>query len=217
MSGEWVKRTVRKAMEGVGAYPFYALARTGPLHEDGWFRSIRVRESIDAEGRPIPWITYPAIDFLSRRIRPDMAVFEYGCGSSTQWWAERVGRVVSVEHNPAWYERIRREVPANVTLALAEATPDGPYSRKASEFGPEFDLVVIDGEDRNHCARHALDALNPGGVILWDNSDRPEYEEGFQLLFDRGFRKIEFTGLAPGLYNRSETAFFYRNDNRLGI
>lgn len=96
---------------------------------------------------------------------------------------------------------------------------DLSQTRWATKLAPSFPGVL---SPRPSCrgpieARHALDALNPGGVILWDNSDRPEYEEGFQLLFDRGFRKIEFTGLAPGLYNRSETAFFYRNDNRLGI
>jgi hypothetical protein len=68
----------------------YSLYRTGPLKDDGWFRSCREQASVDANGNPIPWITYPAIEFLVKRINNQLSVFEYGCGNSTLWWASRV-------------------------------------------------------------------------------------------------------------------------------
>src|SRR5262245_35910487 len=108
--------------------------RRGALHDDGWFRSAREGRAVDAEGRPIPWITYPAIELLRARVRPDMSVFEYGCGASTRWWAERVREVVSVEHDRAWFEQTRLGLPANVELLHVELRYGGDYARTSSRW-----------------------------------------------------------------------------------
>ncbi|MNL47061.1 hypothetical protein D3C87_1698270 [compost metagenome] len=76
---------------------------------------------------------------------------------------------------------------------------------------------MIDGRDRVNCARHAIHALKPGGIILWDNSDRPGYGAGYEFLDAHGFKKIEFTGLSPITLAKNETGIFYRPDNVLGI
>jgi precorrin-6B methylase 2 len=195
----------------------YSLRRIGPLKEDGWFRSFREEACVDAEGDPVPWMTYPAVEFLRKRIRKNMSVFEYGCGTSTLWWASRVREVISVEHDKDWYEKIARKVPGNVCLSHIELDYGGSYSRYIREYKERFDIVVIDGRDRVHCAIHAADALNSTGIIIWDNSDRVEYEAGSRFLFDKGFRKIEFVGLAPVLNMKTETGIYYRSDNCLGI
>ena len=51
----------------------------------GFFKSVLRRASIDRRGLPIPWYTYPAIDFLVQIDFSDKTVFEYGCGNSTLW------------------------------------------------------------------------------------------------------------------------------------
>lgn len=35
-----------------------------------------------------------------------MYVFEYGSGGSTLFFSERAGTVISIEHNPLWYEKV---------------------------------------------------------------------------------------------------------------
>lgn len=198
------------------AGPFF-LRKTGPLKEDGWFRSFIDEEAVDGEGNPLPWITYPAIDFLKQRLRPEMTVFEYGCGWSTLWWASRVREVVSVEHDKEWHDKIKRLAPQNCRIYHIPLEYGGSYSKKVAEFNAAFDIIVIDGRDRVNCAINALKALKPGGVLIWDNSDREEYGPGYRFLLERGFRKIEFIGLAPLINYKSETSIFYRSDNCLGI
>ncbi len=195
----------------------YSLKRIGPLKEDGWFRSYKEDTCVDAEGNPLPWMTYPSIEFLKKRIRKDMVVFEYGCGESTLWWASRVKEVVSVEHDKDWFEKVSYKIPGNVKIFHIGLEDGGSYSRKIMEYRDKFDVVIIDGRDRVHCAMNSLEALKSDGIIIWDNSDREEYEEGYKFLISNEFKKIEFIGLVPIVNYKSETGIFYREKNCICI
>ena len=213
----WLKAAGRAVMRSTGLYAAYSLLTQGPLREDGWLRSFREGHPVDAAGEPVPWLTYPAIEFLAARVRPEWCVFEYGAGASTRWWARRVAEVVSVEHDREWYERVRGGLPANVSLRHVSLETGGEYSRSAAAKPGRFDVVVIDGRDRVNCARAAMVGVNATGVIVWDNSDRPEYAEGHALLVAAGWRKVPFVGMAPVFNQKSETAVYYRDGNVLGL
>jgi hypothetical protein len=212
-----LRRLARRALEAAGLYPAYSLMTRGPLKQDGWHRSLVEGVPVDAQGGPLPWINYPAIDFLARRVRPEMSVFEYGCGHSTLWWAARVREVIACDHDRDWIERIRPRAPANVTLRHEALEYDGAYSRVVAEYPGRFDIVVIDGRDRVNCARHALTGLKPEGVIVWDNTDRAEYAPGLDALAAAGFRRVEFLGMAPSLNDKLETSVLYRTGNCFGL
>jgi hypothetical protein len=212
-----VKNAIKYFLKKINFYRPYFLRQTGPLKEDGWFRSFRDEAVVDGEGNPLPWITYPAIDFVKKRLRSDMTVFEYGCGWSTLWWASRVKAIVSVEHDKEWHDKMKRLAPRNSRIFHIDLEQGGAYSKKVAEFHAAFDIIVIDGRDRINCAKNAVKALKPDGVIIWDNSDRAAYEPGFRFLFQHGFRKIEFIGLAPLINYKSETCIFYRSTNCLNI
>jgi hypothetical protein len=195
----------------------YAIRRFSPPAEDGWFRSRREGAAVDARGEPIPWYTYPAIEFLAPRVRTDMTVLEYGSGNSTLWWAKRAARVCSVEHDPSWAARLEGLLPENVTLRHVPLDPAGTYARSAQAFGLRFDVVAIDGRERVECARLAPEALTERGVVVFDNSDRPDYAEGYAALADRGFRRIDFVGMAAVEPLKTSTSVFYRPGNCLAI
>jgi precorrin-6B methylase 2 len=211
-----LKKIAWRALEALHLDSVWLTCNARALEEDGWMRSRREGRCVDREGRPIPWITYPAIEFLSRHLRPELEVFEYGCGASTLWWAQRVRRVVAVEHDAEWARRIAAEAPANATVIHVPLEPEGAYTAQAAAHGP-FDVVVIDGRNRVRCVPATLAALRPGGVVVFDNSDRPEYAEGLGALAQAGFHRIEFVGLAPMVEFKCETSVLFRSGNCLGI
>ncbi len=213
----WLSWVGRRALETVGLYAAYTLMKRGPIKEDGWIRSLAEGVPVDAEGRPLPWMNYPAIDFLARHVRPNMSVFEYGCGHSTLWWAARVREVIACDHDREWVERIRPRAPGNVTLRHVALEEGGEYSRVVAEHPGRFDIVVIDGRDRVNCARHAVTGLKPEGVIVWDNTDREEYRPGIESLARAGFRRVEFLGMVPTLNEKLETSVLYRDGNCFGL
>lgn len=184
------------------------------LRGSGWLESYRERKPV-AFGKPLPFYTYGAISFLEPRIDRSLTVFEYGSGYSTLWWSARAKSVVSVEHDRGWYDRMKAQVPANVELIYEELVPGGAYSKKATEF--RSDIIVVDGRDRVNCAKACLGGLTERGVVIWDNSDRERYREGYDFLKANGFRRLDFHGPGPVLFLPWATSVFYRNDNCLNI
>ena len=102
--------------------------------------SFRAGMPIDIYGNPIPWMTYLAINFIEKRIKKEMTVFEYGCGNSTLWWAKRVKLVVSCEHDRQWYNNMKSKVPPNVELYQIDLQYGGEYSQKISAYKERFDI-----------------------------------------------------------------------------
>lgn len=58
----------------------------------------------------VPWLVFGCIRFLDTWLRKDMQVFEYGSGGSTLYFAERTKRVISIEHDRAWYEQVKKNI-----------------------------------------------------------------------------------------------------------
>lgn len=190
---------------------------TGYFVSSGWFKSVEMGLPVDAEGKPLPWYTYSFIDFIGDRIRPNMKVFEYGSGNSTLWWSQRVEAVVACEHDKPWYDTISDKVPENVDYRYCDLEYGGKYSQLILSFAAEFDCVIIDGRDRVNCAKNILSALKEEGVVIWDNSDREKYAEGYSFLQTNGFRRLDFWGLGPIGRKPWCTSIFYRRTNCLGI
>jgi hypothetical protein len=187
------------------------------LRNTGWFESVITKSPLDETGNPIPWITYAGYAFLKNRVKPDFHVFEYGSGHSTLWWGKHVSRVVSCEHNAEWYEKIKPRLSGNVDYKHVNLVRGGDYCKVILQYQPEFDVIVIDGRDRVNCSKNVLGALKPTGIIIWDDSDRESYNEGYEFLKINGFKRIDFWGMGPGLVIGWCTSIFYRQDNCFDI
>lgn len=187
------------------------------LSETGWINSAVQREVMDREGNALPWMTYPFIHFLEGRLDKDFHIFEYGSGQSTLYFAKRVQKVISVEHDMDWYNAIKEVLPQNVSVHHKELVYGGEYARFILSTDQKFDLVIIDGRDRVNCCYASMNALKDKGVIILDNADRKAYGKGIQFLKDKGFRQLDFCGMAPKSPQMSCTAVFYRADNCLNI
>lgn len=168
----------------------------------------------DNTGECNPWWCESAVNFVRKKIEgKELSVFEWGAGNSTLFWSNYAKKVVSIEHDIEWYKKLVSLVPSNVSLKYIELEYDGDYCR-AMEDEEEFDIVSIDGRDRVRCAKNCLSHLKKSGIIIWDNTDRKNYEEGITYLLNKGFRMIEFSGIVWGAPGKEDyTAIFYRNDN----
>jgi hypothetical protein len=177
----------------------------------GYLPSIKATVPIDAENRPLPWYTYPAIDFLRQLDFREKTVFEYGSGNSTFFWGTVAKKVVSVENDEAWHARIAPKLTPNCELVLA-TTPEA-YIRSIRNYSRGFDVIVVDGLPNNFgrykAAREAVRHLNQGGLIILDNSDWLPVSSRF--LRDSGLLEVDMTG--PGPVNRymwTTSLFFHR-------
>jgi len=74
----------------------------------GHLNSVSKKRSIDAGGEPIPWYTYPAIEYIKQLDFRYKSVFEYGAGNSTIFWSRIADHAVSVEDDEIWHETVSR-------------------------------------------------------------------------------------------------------------
>ena len=148
---------------------------------------------VDADGKPIPWYTYPAIEYLRQFDLRDRHVFEYGCGNSSHFWAGLGATVWAVDHNPQWHDKMAAEAKSSQTFYLGSDRDD--YLQAIKHPGRTFDVVVIDGEWREECVQPAIEHLAPGGFIILDNADRDR--DAGRALRARDFFEVDFNGFGP--------------------
>jgi len=184
------------------------------LSSSGWLNSLFLGKPVNYNSKPVPWYTYPAIEFIENKLSGDFCVFEYGSGQSSLWWAEKVKKVSSVESNPTWYSHIKEVMPDNVKLTLIEANE--PYASEILRFPDNhFDCIIIDGINRNRCAEHCVTKLKQYGFIVFDNTDNSDFDEGVKFLLSKGFKRIDFYGLIPSYTYKNCTSVFFLEEELL--
>lgn len=185
-----------------------ARALSGILnHEYGHDSSVRRGESIGRNGKPVPWFTYPAVEYLDQFDFSQKSVFEFGAGNSTLFWCERAARVTSVEHNPEWHQRVQACLPTNGRLMLVPAASEYPLA--IEKAGGPFDVIVIDGVERRSCCDFAVRHLARGGLIILDNADWHHLCAG--KLRSAGLLEVDMSGFGPiNDYTWTTSLFFHR-------
>jgi len=102
----------------------------------GHWKSSIAMSARAADGTPLPWYTYPAIDFLAQRDFSNCNVLEFGGGQSTLWWSARARSVLTIEEDAAWFARLQSQVGANVSLHHI------PVDRVTRTIQPVIDLIA---------------------------------------------------------------------------
>lgn len=169
----------------------------------------------------IPWTTYESIEWLSKTINNEMNIFEWGSGGSTLFFSRRAKQIVTIEHNPTWYntvtETILKRNINNVDIQLVvgqspKADEKMYSSTDADSVGlsfykyvsaidkyPDnfFDVILVDGRSRRHCINHGITKLKLNGFLVLDNAERAEYSTGCELI--NHWAKTDYSGPGPFL------------------
>ena len=84
------------------------------------------------------------------------------------------------------------------------------YSTNIDQFADGFfDLILVDGRNRNSCIKHALTKLKTGGYLLLDNAERKHYTKGFPELDNNSkWMKKVYIGPVPYCFFYSQTNFY---------
>lgn len=168
----------------------------------------------DKEGNPIPWYTFPAIEYIKQLDLSSKRIFEFGSGNSSLFWADIAKEVTSVEEDEKWYHSRLKAKRNNMKILLKEKEKE--YYNSILEENGDFDVIVIDGKARDKCCRTALKKIKRNGLIILDNTDWAskfdELARAVKILKDAGLIQVDFCGLGPiNDYAWSTSFFFTRN------
>ena len=180
----------------------------------GHFRSSLRSRALDTDGGPLPWYTYPAIDFLRARSFEGRRVLEFGGGQSTLWWSQRAASVLTIEEDAAWFAETRARVGDNVSIHHVPIGEPGTTLARvrdliAASGISRFDVVVVDGHMRREMTALAFEYLAPGGAIILDNAEGYGF---YEEVRDRACRRVDFFGFCPGVALRHCTSLVYVDD-----
>jgi hypothetical protein len=177
----------------------------------GQYDSMKKWSCIDANNQPIPWYTYPAIEYIKQLDFTDKNVFEFGSGNSTIFWANRCKSIIAVEDDRIWYEKIKLQLPPNVTY-LFEGDQHN-YINAIQSFQKSFDIIIVDGSHRHDCAIEAIKNLAPNGIVVLDNADW--HPKTATFLRENDLIEVDMTGFGPINDYTWTTSFFLRRSVQL--
>lgn len=180
-------------------------------------KSMDEKVCVDKDGNPIPWYTYPAIEYLTQFDYSNKKVFEFGCGYSSLFWSKRAEQVISVEDNPDWYLRWKGEF-GEANLDIRWRDEGEGYFNAIFEDDDCYDVIVVDGKLRSECAETAVEKLAKGGMIILDDSDRIntslEYVKAVEVLKKANLLQVDFYGFCPmNNYTKTTSLFLSRDFN----
>jgi len=188
----------------------------GYLFDIGWFKTGN-GVHVDNYGEYIPQFSYPFLEILKQRINKKMSVLEFGIGFSSIYFAKHCKNITIVEHDPIWAKKIGDLLTENSNILLEENLDNYLGPLKGDTF--KYDIIVIDGigDLRNMCTEVSLEKVSDKGVIIFDDTERAEYKEAMEKIVAKGFKRLDFWGIAPGAFNNRCTSIFYREDNVFNI
>ncbi len=191
-----------------------AIDRKSFVHSEGLWQALKRDRPVDQFGRPVPWVNTSIRGLIEGRLMPDYRVLEFGSGGSTSFFQSRVREVVSIEHAAQWAEEVTRMVEANVSVVLTGSESAADYLNPTHDGAlGRFDVVFVDGLFRNECCERSLRLVNERGVVVLDDSSRPEYLVSHEMFLDSGYKSLRVSGIKPCGIGADETTIFYRSVN----
>ena len=135
----------------------------------------------------LPWISYSAIKFLNDyAINNKHEILELGGGGSTIFFGQKGAKVTCLESSELWAKKIIQKCDdfklSNVDLKIFPYNFSNRESFIQSEFfnfldQQKYDIILIDNYEeevqlRPYCFYKAEKSINPGGIIILDDSWR---------------------------------------------
>lgn len=184
----------------------------------GHFKSSLLERAVDKRGNSIPWLTYPAIDFLNGKDLSQSTVLEFGGGQSTLFFSQKAKKVITFEGDQDWANFILdnpgNKSDINIVTSLGAETQIAEIRKTLHEkkfAGQIFDIVVIDALQREAITEFIMEMVPENGLMIFDNSESyPLNATTISKLTQHGFMRIDLYGHSPGVINKQCTSLFFK-------
>lgn len=167
----------------------------------GNLRSSLKGQAVNSRGEAMPWYSWPVAKLLDDTDLSPIYVLEFGGGSSTKFFRRKGCLLVhTVESDPVWRKTLK-----------GDTDKVSQYHDFQDECNLPFDLIVIDGIDRDFETRKAIELYSDGAAIIFDNSDFKENRDAAALL-SKDFCRADFWGYPLGGSVLHCTSIFWKGN-----
>ena len=191
----------------VSRYLFYT---NKLLFKKGLVKSIRKRNPILVNSLPIPWLTHPFIEYISKLNLRNLSMVEFGSGNSTIFFSKIVKDIESFEYNEDFIYYLQKKHNYQGVIHLVEEN----YASKIEDF--KKDIIFIDGFNRNGIILNLLEYISfnketPPTLIIIDNPDFIN-QDLLNNLLKFSYIRVDFYGTVSDLWNENITSLFISKD-----
>jgi len=176
------------------------------LFKKGLVKSIRKRSPILINNSPIPWLTHPFIEYISKLNLRNLSMVEFGSGNSTIFFSKIVKHIESFESNEYFVNHLRKRYNYQGTIHLVSEN----YVSEISDF--KKDIIFIDGFNRHGIISNLLEYISLNKekspiLIIIDNVDFIN-QDLLNKLLKFSYIRIDFYGTVSDLWNENITSLF---------
>jgi hypothetical protein len=163
---------------------------------------------------PRPWLSAGAIRVLGDAIDQTSRVVEFGGGDSTLWLATHCGYVLCFEDDTKWAAYVGQRLHAIGAPAPVDIAITADFAESARSLDQEsFDVAIVDHMEQSPGDRlttigWAMAAVRPGGLLVLDDSDRPEFRRAEVMMATWESRRVN--GFRSRPLQAAETTFWRR-------
>lgn len=126
-----------------------------------------------------PWLTKDSISLLGQLILQSDTGLEFGSGRSTKWLALKCNKLISVESNKLWFNKVSNDLIEFVNVEYHYKEVDEENYEKSTYLDVfdsvednSVDFILDDGKIRDLVALKSLPKLKYGGLFILDNAER---------------------------------------------
>ena len=192
----------------------------------GQYNSLKQGKPVDSYNNPLPWITYPCIEYLNQFDFSNETVFEYGSGGSTKWFLNKNSKkVISIENDIKWFNSLLEDQKKfkNLTPIFTENEDEFIYNTKVYESSVVF--IDCDSSYRLKVIQNLfnnIDKINSNiKCIVIDDVDKKNLKGGdidkivFDLAKKLNWIQVDFMGFRPFNRNYASTTILINPKNQL--
>ena len=181
------------------------------------FKSIKLGRPVDNKMNPIPWWTYPVIDYLNQFDFNDEIIFEYGPGNGTLWFLDKgCKKIISIENDKSWYKELE-ETKHNNQIVLFREKKEDYFS---SILNYDSTVLIIDGKWRKENVEFICSNFekinNNLKMIIIDNPDKFQLGEQIRDITNlHNFVQADFFGFGPAFRGIGCTTVLINSSNKI--
>lgn len=118
-----------------------------------------------------PWLVREAVLYLDNLLTKESVGLEFGSGRSTIWFAKRIKKLISIEHDKNWFDKIESEIKKqNINNIDYRLKTEKKYTDIFNEIKDNsLDFVLVDGLLRDVCVKKSIPKIKNGGLLIIDN------------------------------------------------
>ncbi len=120
-----------------------------------------------------PWLTRKSVKLLETLIKPSDIGVEFGSGRSTQWFLGKLDKLTSVETDPDWYIKVKKDCAAEIDsdrLVYLQADSEEDFLSIIDGIQKDsVDFCLVDGGHRDLSALNMVEKIKKGGLLVIDN------------------------------------------------